>query len=229
MSPATFQRVPETTLNYLRKLQSVTPTASDVLDELGFNLAVSADVLRPRQLGSTVAGQVVTIRYMAERRSSSHAELRLSMSRLAHHLLFAMAKPGDIAVFDVHGVEGISVMGGIGALSAKKAGIAACIVDGGVRDLAEIHSMGIPCWSRSLTPRTGKWRLEAVAINEAVMCAGVQVHPGDLAVADDSGVCFLPLEVAEVAARRVLDVAAKEADQLRQKEARTVKPAQRKR
>jgi regulator of RNase E activity RraA len=97
------------------------------------------------------------------------------------------------------------------ALAASKAGIAGCVVDGAVRDLAEIRAVGLPVWSRSLTPRTGKWRLEAVAINEPVMCGGVQVHAGDLMVADESGICFFPLPFAAQAVARIIEVAAAEA------------------
>ena len=49
---------------------------------------------------------------------------------------------------------------------------------------------------------TGKWRLETVAINGPVQIAGVPVNPGDLVVADDNGVCFIPrARAAEVLER----------------------------
>jgi 4-hydroxy-4-methyl-2-oxoglutarate aldolase len=65
-------------------------------------------------------------------------------------------------------------------------------------------------WSRWLTPRTGKWLLEASTLNLPVMCGGVQVHPGDVVVADHTGVCSFPVDVAETALRRLLDTAAQE-------------------
>ena len=39
---------------------------------------------------------------------------------------------------------------------------------------------------------TGKWRLETVEINGAVQIGDVRVEPGDLVIADDTGICFIP-------------------------------------
>ena len=56
-----------------------------------------------------------------------------------------------------------------------------------------------------MTPRTSKWRLEATAINRAVMCGGVQVRPGDVVIADETGVCFVPVGDATNVLLRVLE------------------------
>lgn len=208
--PPNFRRLPDPLLQALRQLSGAACTASDVLDELGFKLVVPADVLKPRYTSGVVAGQVLTIRYLPERRSFANPELRQTPSRLAHHSVFSIGRPGDVVVIDAQGVADASVFGGIAALAARKAGVAACVVDGAARDLGEIREMRLPVWSRSLTPQTGKWRLEAVAINEPVMCGGVQVRPGDLMIADESGMCFVPVEVAEAAVARILEVAAAE-------------------
>lgn len=208
-----FPRLPRRLLEGLRRLQGASPTASDVLDELGYSMAIPADALQPRYTQGVVAGQVLTVRYLPERRAFSSSELRSSPSKLAHHSVFSLAQPADVVVIDVHGLPGLSVIGGLAARAARAAEVSGLVVDGAVRDLAEIRAMGLPVWSRSLTPRTGKWRLEAVAINEPVMCAGVQVRPGDLMIGDESGVCFVPVEVAEAAAERILEVAAAEESQ----------------
>ena len=44
----------------------------------------------------------------------------------------------------------------------------------------------------SVSPVTGKWRIETVAVNKPVSIAAIPVHPGDLVVADECGVCFVP-------------------------------------
>jgi 4-hydroxy-4-methyl-2-oxoglutarate aldolase len=68
------------------------------------------------------------------------------------------------------------------------------------------RAVGYPIGATDITPVTGKWRIEAAEINGAVMIGGVQVHPGDLVVADDTGVCFIPrdliLEVLEHAEKK---------------------------
>ena len=213
MAKAHFRRLPPELLQRLRQLQGASPTASDVLDELGFSLAVPADVIAPRHAAGVVVGQVLTVRYLPERRAFAAAEVRDRPSRLAHHSVYSLAEPGDVVVIDAHGTPGLSVIGGIAAQAARRAAVSGLVVDGAVRDLVEIRSLGLPVWSRSLTPRTGKWRLEAVAINEPVMCGGVQVVPGDLMIGDESGICFIPVEVAEAAANRICEVADAEAAQ----------------
>lgn len=79
------------------------------------------------------------------------------------------------------------------------------VSDGAVRDIDHSRGIGYPVWSSSVSPITGKWRIETVAVNKPVRIAGVAVHPGDLVVADEVGVCFIPFaraaEVLEVARR----------------------------
>jgi 4-hydroxy-4-methyl-2-oxoglutarate aldolase len=200
----------------LRRMTGVTATASDVLDELGFSLTVSSGVIGLRSAPALVVGHALTIRYLPERRSSSNRELRQSVSRLAHHTVFAMTRPGDVVVVEVGGASTVSVFGGVAAQGAVAAGIAGCIVDGGIRDLEQIRSLRLPVWSRLVTPRTGKWRVEAVGINVPVTCGGVQVNPGDLVIADETGLCFLPMDVAEMAIERILEVGEQEKKQLAQ-------------
>lgn len=209
--PADFSRISKALLRDIMDLPGAATTTSDVLDEYGMSLAVPADVLRPRAVRKVVAGQALTISYLPERRALSHSGLRQSPSHLAHHTLFTMTSPGDVVVVDARGSDGISVLGGMAAASASNLGISACVVDGGVRDLDEIDKTGLSVWSRSLTPRTGKWRLEAFGLNLPVSCGGVQVIPGDVVVADHTGVCFVPADIADQVLTRVLEISAQEA------------------
>jgi regulator of RNase E activity RraA len=95
-------------------------------------------------------------------------------------------------VLVIQGVDGISSMGSISAAIGKRQGEVGAIVDGAVRDIDRSRALGYPVWSRSVSPMTGKWRLETVGVNVPVTIAGVQVNPGDLIVADEVGVCVVP-------------------------------------
>jgi len=71
------------------------------------------------------------------------------------------------------------------------------------------RNIGYPVWCSSVSPVTGKWRVRTVAVNRPVGIAGITVHPGDLVIADEVGVCFVPfaraaevLAVAQRLARR---------------------------
>jgi len=99
-------------------------------------------------------------------------------------------------------------MGGNSAQTGKRQGEVGAIVQGGIRDVAHQRAVGYPIWASDITPLTGKWRLETAEINGPVEIGSIQVHPGDLVVADDTGVCFIPrdlilqvLEAAEQKAR----------------------------
>lgn len=70
-----------------------------------------------------------------------------------------------------------------------------------MRDIDHSREIGYPVWSSSVSPITGKWRIETAAVNQPVAIAGVAVHPGDLVIADEVGVCFVPFaRAAEVLA-----------------------------
>ena len=71
------------------------------------------------------------------------------------------------------------------------------IIDGACRDVEEIRASGLTVASRSVTPRTGKGRLRVVSLGKPVGCGGVRVRPGDLVVADDTGIVVIPIERAE--------------------------------
>jgi 4-hydroxy-4-methyl-2-oxoglutarate aldolase len=212
---ADFERVDPALLDRLRACTGLTATVSDVLDELGWLTSVSGDLLEPRHRPvAPVVGQVQTLAYLPSRRHVLHDGYGESPTRLAHLVLFRLARAGDVAVIDARAELPISVLGGLAANAGARVGLSAVIVDGAVRDVDQIAAAGLPVWSRSITPRSGKSRMEAVSVNAPVQCGGVQVAPGDLAVADATGMCFVPLGLVDDVAARVLEVAAAEADEV---------------
>ena len=71
----------------------------------------------------------------------------------------------------------------------------------GLRDIDHSRAIGYPVWSSSVSPMTGKWRIQTVGVNVPVVISGVAVQPGDLVLADEVGVCFIPFaRAAEVLA-----------------------------
>lgn len=208
--PSSFPRVSEELLAQVRLLPGAATTCSDLLDGLGLALAIPSDMLPARVTRGVVAGHVITAAYVPERRAISYPGLTKISAGLKHEQLWGMASPGDVVVIDARGVPAISLLGGLAAGTAHGHGISGCIVDGGVRDLDEIRESGLSVWSRSLTPRTGRWRVEPFAFNLPVVCGGVQVHPGDVVVADETGICFFPHSLAEQSLRQLLQISNEE-------------------
>lgn len=188
----TFPRPDAALLEQLKGIEDPTPTISDILDQLGIAGTVPANVLKPACAGKVIAGPALTIRYVPEMNVPKQSMLDKKAGKLGDKDAYAVAEPGDVVVFDNGGREHISTLGGLSARYAINAGIAGCIIDGGMRDLAEVRRLNFGAWSRGVTPITGKLRVETIEINGPVVCAGVQVNPGDLVVADDNGICFIP-------------------------------------
>jgi regulator of RNase E activity RraA len=173
-------RLPGAVLEGFRALGDLTGTTSDALDECGIS---GVALLRPTDPRARIVGQAVTVE---NRRLASHS----SVSKLGEIEAHNLAEPGDVLV--IQGVAGISSMGGISASVGKRQGEAGAVVDGAVRDIDHSRSIGYPVWSSGVSPVTGKWRIETVAVNKPVSIGGIPVHPGDLVVADECGVCFVP-------------------------------------
>jgi 4-hydroxy-4-methyl-2-oxoglutarate aldolase len=177
---------------------------SDTMDELGIASGViGASVLKPTIPGSVMVGSALTVRNIVQR-ADPLAAARAHVNKMAEFEAHNLAEPGNVLV--IEGVANISNMGGISAQTGKRQGERGAIVMGGVRDIAHSRAVGYPVWASDITPVTGKWRIETVEINGTVQIGEVRVAPGDLVVADDSGVCFIPrdhiLEVLDAAEQK---------------------------
>jgi len=197
-------RPPEGAVERFLAISDPTGLTSDAMDELGIASGViGASVLKPTIPGTTMVGPALTVRNVLQRIDPLEGA-RKHVNRMAEFEAHNLASPGDVLV--IQGVAHMSNMGGISALTGKRQGEAGAIVMGGIRDIAHSRVVGYPLWANEVSPVTGKWRLETVEINGTVQIGEVRVEPGDLVVADDSGVCFIPrdyiLEVLELVEKK---------------------------
>jgi regulator of RNase E activity RraA len=121
----------------------------------------------------------------------------------------------DVSAFPLLSVmlEGLQVLAPLTpAHAAARRGVVGAVVDGAVRDVRALHALGLPVWPRSVCPLAYTRRLECVARDVPVTCAGVQVAPGDLIVADADGVAVVPQgRAAEIRQRAEVVMAMEEA------------------
>jgi 4-hydroxy-4-methyl-2-oxoglutarate aldolase len=197
-------RPPDGAVERFLAIGDPTGLTSDAMDELGIAPgAIGASVLKPTIPGTTMVGPALTVRNVLQR-ADALAGARDGVNRMGEFEAHNLATPGDVLV--IQGVANISNMGGISALTGKRQGEAGAVVMGGIRDIAHSRVVGFPLWSSEVSPVTGKWRIETVEINGSVQIGEVRVEPGDLVVADDSGVCFIPhdyiLEVLELVEKK---------------------------
>ena len=176
-----------------------TPTIANALDDVAFEGVMAG--LKQVVPGTRCVGRAVTVREIAGRRGDfASADFKVGQ-------IIDAAGPGAVLVVDIGG-QCVSTFGGLATLAAKTKGIAGLIADGGVRDREEMIEHRFPVFARHMTPLTGRTRLAVAGINETVSCGGVRVRPGDVIVADGSGVVCIPAE----AAGQVADLATRYAE-----------------
>ena len=198
-------RPPQGVVERLLALGDPTGIISDTMDELGIPAGVvGASALKPTIAGKTIAGPALTVRNILQRINPLEGA-REHVNRMAEFEAHNLAQQGDVLV--IQGVAEVSNMGGISAQTGQRQGEVGAIVQGGVRDIAHSRALGYPLWASEITPVTGKWRLETVEINGPIQIGEVRVAAGDLVVADDTGVCFIPRDVV----LEVLDAAEQKA------------------
>ena len=189
----------------LTGVSGLTSAVSDVLDELGLRGAVPASEAPPLEAGSRVIGVALTLRYLPERQTAARLRAEGSNGHLGNAALARAASAGDVAVIDGGGIHTESLVGGLAASDAKSAGVVGVLIDGAVRDVDEIRALGLPVWAAARTQVSGRRRMMAVELGGWVNFRGVQVRPGDVVIADDNGICFVPPELFPDVVARVLE------------------------
>jgi 3-hexulose-6-phosphate synthase/6-phospho-3-hexuloisomerase len=114
------------------------------------------------------------------------------------------AAPGDVIVIDQGGV-GPACWGELASESCLQRKIAGVLIDGAIRDVDAIRSIGFAAFAKILTPTAG----EPKGFGEMqvpIKVSGVAVHPGDWIVGDESGVVRIPRARAVEIANRAMDV-----------------------
>jgi regulator of RNase E activity RraA len=182
-------RLPAELLAAFRALEDLSGVVSDALDELGIAGAIPSSMLKPTDAKARLCGPALTVLNRPLGLPVAKA-VQANVSRLGEIEAHNLAAAGDVLV--IQGLEGVSSMGAISASIGKRQGEAGAVVDGAVRDIAHSRGIGYPVWCRGASPITGKWRIETVGINVPVAICGIPVRPGDLVVADEVGVCFVP-------------------------------------
>ena len=104
-------------------------------------------------------------------------------------------EPGDFCVIDQSGVD-VGLMGSNNSLAGVRDGATGYVTNGGMRDTDELILQKVPFWSTMISQGMVQGRLRFDAMDIPVSVGGVQVHPGDIVVADGDGVIVVPRKMA---------------------------------
>ena len=102
-----------------------------------------------------------------------------------------MAEDGDVLVVDSQARPDTANWGELTTIEAQGKGVRGLVVDGLVRDIAEISALKFPVFARGTTPRVAG-RNNLGEVNVAIHCGGVSVSPGDIVIGDQDGVVIVP-------------------------------------
>lgn len=176
-------RLDRSVLERFRKLD--TTCVSDAVDKLGLP-ACGLYNIRPVIPGKAICGQAFTVHYVP-----CGGAVKGTVGDFLDEV-----EPDQVVVIDNAGRDYCTVWGDIMALVANMKKIQGTVIDGVCRDVPAIRKIGYPIYSKGCYMVTGKDRVFVDAVNIPVAVSGLQVKPGDVIMADDSGAIRIPLENA---------------------------------
>ncbi|NLX04780.1 MAG: RraA family protein [Phycisphaerae bacterium] len=165
-------------------LRLSTALVADAMDRLGLAERVAGPAIRPVAAMTKMAGTAVTVRIISQP-DVSRADLA------GYHQAFEMGREWccpimTIAVDPKHHHQGI--FGDGAARMGLGNGFVGALIDGAVRDTAELAEMGFVVFSRTISPGFTGGKVEAVGAGEPVTVGRVEIRTGDIVLGDNDGV-----------------------------------------
>jgi regulator of RNase E activity RraA len=189
-----IQRPPSSLIQALERVGSATATSE--LRRLGIrNAFIQGPVcITP---GASIVGPALTLQFMPKREDLYPESEYVEPEQQLHRHVLYHTRPGDIVVVDARADMTSGVFGEMMMTYFRGRGGLGVVIDGCIRDSAEIKRLGLGLWLRGVTPNFHtQTNIYPFAVNVPIACGGVTVLPGDLIIADDDGAVVVPIQLA---------------------------------
>jgi 4-hydroxy-4-methyl-2-oxoglutarate aldolase len=174
-------------------------SAADAMEQLYGKRAYMSHDMRPLAQAK-FAGPAVTVLMKKEEHSEGAAALKGMLDAIDE------APSGSVYVMALEDGLDYAGIGGLMSTAMKFRNLAGAVVDGSVRDTAQIARLQFPVFSRGVVPSSTVNHYRFAGKNVPIICAGVQVRPGDMIVADMDGVVVVPHEHAAEVLKRAREL-----------------------
>jgi regulator of RNase E activity RraA len=181
-------------------------SVADAMDQVAGKRGFMSHDMRPRTSGPGVPVKFVGRATTAFMRPATPEQASATLSAKHSVEMIDNAKPGEVGVIAIENGLDVAGLGGLMGTAAKARGMAGIIIDGGVRDIPEVRSLGLSVFARSIVPSSSVGRYATVDRNIPVQCGGVEVRPGDIVVAGEDGVVVVPSDQAQAVLNRANEI-----------------------
>jgi RraA family protein len=139
--------------------------------------------LRPMHREGVLAGPALTVK------------ARPGDNLMLHYAL-DISRPGDVIVVDAGGDLSNALIGEMMVAYAVKRGVAGIVINGAIRDAANIGAGNFPLFAAGVSHR-GPYKDGPGEVNVPIAIDGMVVEPGDLVIGDEDGLLCVPFEHIE--------------------------------
>ncbi len=175
---------------------------SDALDSLGYRNQCAGNGLLPVTVSRTLIGRCRTSLWgdLFHEDPEPYAKELEAVDAL---------RPGDVVIAAAHGSMRSGIWGELLTTAAKNRGCLGAIIDGAVRDISKMRAYEFPVYAIGPCPLDSQHRQRVCDYDVPVEIKGVKISSGDLVIADEDGIVFVPRtveeEVLRIATKKVQD------------------------